>query len=92
MLWWELNDWQHKEQTMAFAVCFPLGLDKGLCCPQPGAKQFLYVLYSYFEVICDPEEQRKGEVLKVAISYQVCLSGQPAFSPDLTAEQMAQAE
>lgn len=39
---------------MAFPVCFPLDLDKGLCYPQPAAKKILYVLHSYFEVICYP--------------------------------------
>jgi len=47
---------------MAFPVCFPLDLDKGLCYPQPAAKKFLYVLHSYFEVICYPAvvEEVKG--------------------------------
>lgn len=85
MLWWELNGLQlNKEQTMAFPVCFPLGLDKGLCYPQPAAKQFLYVLYSYFEVLCCPVGVG-GKVLKVTASYHVCLSGQPAFPSVLSA-------
>lgn len=62
MLWWELNGLQlNKEQTMGFPVCFPLGLDKGLCYPQPAAKQFLYVLYSYFEVLCCPAGVGEGK-------------------------------
>lgn len=49
---------------MAFPVCFPFGLDKGLCYPQPAAKQFLYVLCSYFEVICCPAGVEEGKGFK----------------------------
>lgn len=82
MLWWELNGLQlNKEQTMAFPVCFPLGLDKGLCYPQPAAKQFLYVLYSYFKVLCCPAGVGEGKGFK-SYSFVSC---QPAFPPVLSA-------
>lgn len=55
---------------MAFPVCFPLGLDKGLCYPQPVAKQFLYVFYSYFEVLCRPAGvgEGKGFMLELLVT------------------------
>lgn len=84
MLWWELNGLQlNKEQTMAFPVCFPLGLDKGLCYPQPAAKQFLYVLYSYFEILCYPSgvEEGKGfrsyDFLSCLPLQSTCFSSSP---------------
>lgn len=74
-----------RRQTMAFPVCFPLGLDKGLCYPSPAAKQFCMCSIAILRLFAILEEQRQGKVLNFTTSYQVCLSSQPIFSPVLTA-------